>query len=208
MTVFRPMFSMIPRKALMNMVKFKRRSSMRQYLKNKPINWGFKFWYHCASKTGYLYQFDLYLGKKESREENLGPNVVLALTECLKDTQCTIFFDNLFNSPSLIIKLFDKGLYGIGTARMDKKGMLKMKPEKQMKRGDHEYQFTDKVACCKWFDRRSVTILSSSISSMQSTSIVQRRMKGSATKIPVLCPDVIKMYKSRYGWHQLGRLLI
>ena len=69
-----------------HMVKFKRRSSMRQYLKNKPINWGFKFWYHCASKTGYLYQFDLYLGKKESRGENLGPSVVLALTECLKDT--------------------------------------------------------------------------------------------------------------------------
>ena len=37
--------------------------------------------------------------------------------------------------------------------------MSKMKTGKQMKRGDHEYQFTDKLACCKWFDQRSVTML-------------------------------------------------
>ena len=35
-----------------HMVKFKGRSSMRQYVKNKPIKWGFKFWCCCASKTG------------------------------------------------------------------------------------------------------------------------------------------------------------
>ena len=42
-----------------HMVKFKRRSSMRQYVKNKPIKWGHYFSYHCPSKT-------------ESREKNLG----------------------------------------------------------------------------------------------------------------------------------------
>ena len=128
---------------------------------------GFKFWYHNTSKTGYLYQLHLYLGNKESREENLGPSVVLALTECLEDTYSTIFFDNFFNSPSLIIKLFEKCLYGIGAARMDRKGIPKRKPDKQMKWGDHEYQFTDKVACCKWFDGRSATMLFSNIYGMQ-----------------------------------------
>ena len=66
---------------------------------------------------------------------------------------------------------------------MDWKEMPKMKPNKQIKRGDHG-----------WFDRRSITMLFSNISGMQSTSTVQRRMKGSATKIPVPCQDVIKMY--------------
>ena len=121
-----------------HMVKFKGRSSMRQYVKNKPINWAFKFRYHCASKTGYLYQFDFYIGKKESREENLGSSVVLAWTEWLQDTYCAIFFDNFFNGPSLITKPFANILCGIGTARMDTKEMPKMKPDKQMKRGDHE----------------------------------------------------------------------
>lgn len=44
-----------------HVVKFKVRSSKKQYFKGKPIKWGFKFLYQCASETGYLYQFDLYL---------------------------------------------------------------------------------------------------------------------------------------------------
>ena len=65
-------------------IKFKERSSMRQYVKNKPINWELKFWYHYASKTGYLYQFDLYFGKTESREENAGPVLSLSWQNALK----------------------------------------------------------------------------------------------------------------------------
>ena len=42
-----------------HMTKFKGRSSMRQYLKMKSIKWGFKWWFRCASKNGYLYEFDL-----------------------------------------------------------------------------------------------------------------------------------------------------
>ena len=53
---------------------------------------------------------------------------------------------------------------------------------------------TDKGACCKWFDRGSVTMLLSNTSGMQSTSNVQRRMKGSVTKIPVPCQNIIRMY--------------
>ena len=132
------------------MVKCKGRSSMRQCVKNKPIKWGFTFWYRCQKRQDIFISSTCIWVKNESREENLGPSVVLALIECLKDMYCPIFFDSFFNSSSLIIKLFDKGFYGIGTARMDKKGMPKMKPDKQLRRGDHEYQFTDKVASCKW----------------------------------------------------------
>ena len=45
---------------------------MKQYFRNKPIKWDFKYWHTCASKTGYLFQFDLYSGKKANAEENLG----------------------------------------------------------------------------------------------------------------------------------------
>ena len=33
-----------------HMVKFKGRAPMKQYMKNKPIKWGFKFWFRCAIK--------------------------------------------------------------------------------------------------------------------------------------------------------------
>ena len=32
---------------------------MRQYMKNKPYKWGFKFWFQCGSKSGYFYDFDI-----------------------------------------------------------------------------------------------------------------------------------------------------
>ena len=51
--------------------------------------------------------------------------------------------------------------------------MPKLKPDKQIERGDHKYQFTDKVACFKWFHRRSVTMQFSDISGKPSTSTVQ-----------------------------------
>ena len=33
-------------------VKFKGRSGRKQYIKSKPRKWGFKFWFHCWSKSG------------------------------------------------------------------------------------------------------------------------------------------------------------
>ena len=59
-----------------HMTKFKGRSSIRRYLKMKPIKWGFKWWFRCASSNSYLYEFDLYLGKKNV-EINLGKGVVM-----------------------------------------------------------------------------------------------------------------------------------
>ena len=38
-----------------DMVKFKGSSGMKQYIKSKPIKWGFTFWFRCSSKTGYVY---------------------------------------------------------------------------------------------------------------------------------------------------------
>ena len=94
-----------------HMTKLKGRSGMKQYLQLKPIKWGFKSWYRCASKTGYLYEFDLYLGKKKDGDQyTLGESVILQLSEMLKNTFCTVFFYNFFNSPILVEKLFDDGI--------------------------------------------------------------------------------------------------
>ncbi len=67
-----------------HMCKFKGRSILRQYMKNKPIKWCFKFWFRCGSKSGYLYQPDIYTGRKEQTEHGLGESVVLRLYEPLR----------------------------------------------------------------------------------------------------------------------------
>ena len=68
------------------MTKFKRHHIMKQYMKQKPIQRGFKHWCRNDSRTGYLYQFGIYAGKKTTSPEfGLAENVVLELTDSLKD---------------------------------------------------------------------------------------------------------------------------
>ena len=43
----------------------------------KPIKWGLKWGFWSASSSGYLCEFDLYLGKKKDVEVNLGESLVL-----------------------------------------------------------------------------------------------------------------------------------
>ena len=100
-----------------HMCKFKRTSIMRQYLKNKPIKWGLKFWFRCGAKSGYLYEFDMYLGKKENNKFGLGESVILSLCHKLKDTHCFVFFDNFFTIPALLVKLLAMGIYATDTVR-------------------------------------------------------------------------------------------
>ena len=77
---------------------------------------GFQILVCCSSKSGYLYQMDIYLGRKQTPEFNLGlgEEVVLQLTKDLERSFCTVYFDNVFNSPKLTEKLFQKGIYGFG----------------------------------------------------------------------------------------------
>ena len=74
-----------------------------------------------------------------------------------------LVFDNFFANASLKVKLYEGGLYGNGTARKDRKGMLEIPVDRKMKRGDFENLYSEKVACCNWLDKRSVTMLFSNI---------------------------------------------
>ena len=145
------------------MTKFKGRSSIRQYLKMKPIKRSFKWWFRCASSNGYLYEFDLYLGKKRNVEVNLGECVVMQLSEKLKGTFCTLLFENFFNRPLLINKLFEEKICAIGTVSSQRKHMVKLKDDRKTVRGDSDFHFSKNVICCKWFNNEPVLLLATNI---------------------------------------------
>ena len=62
------------------MILFKGRSSIRQYMPLKPTKRGYKVWVRADSKSGYVYQFEIYTGKDESGV-TLGLDVQSALDE-------------------------------------------------------------------------------------------------------------------------------
>ena len=145
------------------MVKLKDRSSMKLYVKSKSIKWNFKVWYSCASDTGWHYQIELYSGKKEPQKKIWDQMLFWKWLTPFKIVIDIYIFHGFFNSPLLIVKLYERSLHGIGTTRKDRKGMSQMSFDRKMKRSDFEWLYSDKVACCKSLDRPSVTILFSNL---------------------------------------------
>ena len=66
------------------MIKFTGRSAVKQYMPMKPIKRGIKVWVLGDSHNGYFHTFQVYTGKKGSREKQLGQRVVKDLTRLLK----------------------------------------------------------------------------------------------------------------------------
>ena len=108
-----------------HMIKFKGHNKMKQYIKNKPIKWGFKMWCRCNSKTGYLYQFDLYSGKKTETEYGLGEGVAVTLTKPIEHLCCEVYINNFFNSALLTVEAQEKDIYICRTVCADRKHMPK-----------------------------------------------------------------------------------
>lgn len=103
------------------MVKFFGRHSSKQYIKGKPVRFGYKNWMLCSS-TGYCYAFDTYCGAKNNTngvaDLPLGSRVVLDLLECVAvPSDHIIFFDNYFSSHGLLKSLKERGQRATGTVR-------------------------------------------------------------------------------------------
>ena len=175
-----------------HMCTFKGNSIMRQYMKNKPIKWGFKFWFRCGAKSGYLYEFDMYLGiRYVSTEFGLGESVFLSLRQKLKDTHCFVFFDKFFTSPALLVKLLEMGIYVTGPVRANRTNMPVLKHDKEMKRGEYDWFSSNHLSAIKWMDNKSVILLSNYFNPKE-TQQIERRVKGSKDKVKVTCPSVIQ----------------
>ena len=103
------------------MIKFKGRSSIKQYLPKKPVKRGFKVWVRADSINGYICDFDIYTGKQDAPQKNLGANVVRKLSQPLAGGNYHLYFDNFFSTVDLFETLLDDGLYACGTFRKDRK---------------------------------------------------------------------------------------
>ena len=100
------------------------RHSSKQFIRGKPIRFGFKAWV-IASQRGYVYQFSPYPGaaEKPTPEHDLGPsaNVVIYLMKVIQkrfmDTQLHVTMDNYFTSISLLRYLNELNIKATGTIR-------------------------------------------------------------------------------------------
>lgn len=102
------------------------RSSLRQYLPNKPHKWGFKLFPLCDSK-GFSYAFEIYAGAGDNivppNAPNLGAssNVVVRLSQHIPNfLNHILYFDNFYTSLGLVVYLRSRGIYSLGTVRTNR----------------------------------------------------------------------------------------
>ena len=66
MSHFKQYFSNYPKQSIdENLIEFKGHPSMCEYLKIKPLKWGFKWWFFCASCTVSLWKIDCILIRRK-----------------------------------------------------------------------------------------------------------------------------------------------
>ena len=80
------------------MILFKGRSSIKQYMPLKPTKRGYKVWVRADSRSGYVYQFQIYTGREgaDEAEVGLGGRVVRDLAQPLQFKHVHVTFDNFF----------------------------------------------------------------------------------------------------------------
>ena len=150
------------------MVKSKGRSGMRQYIRDKPIKWGFKLWVLADSIAGYTYNFFVYTGKSTggTSEHGLGYTVVFDLLRSLLKQGYHVFFDNFYTSVQLLRDLFTNKTYATGTILRTRKNFpqeLKVTThdfQKKSERGDMRWTRLKEILCVQWMDKKLVTLMS------------------------------------------------
>lgn len=109
-----------------SMIKFKGRSSMKQYMPAKPVKRGHKCWTR-ADESGYVCEFQIYTGKAESTEKQLGARIVKDLTRELIDGNHHVYFDNFFTGVELLLSLKRDKIFACGTIRQNRSGQPRVK---------------------------------------------------------------------------------
>ena len=95
---------------------------------------------------GYLYQFDLHSGKKESEEENLGPGVVLKITESLQNSHSIYFLIISSTVSHLLSSFMIEFCMVFAILKRIGKECRGIPVDRKMKADDIEYLYSEKVA--------------------------------------------------------------
>ena len=102
------------------MVPFKGRLGIKQFMKDKPVKFGIKLWVLADSVTAYCYNLEVYTGnhgQQINRLMGLSAPVVIGLTKPIHNFGHIIYTDNFYTSSILAKYLVSRKTYLYGTMR-------------------------------------------------------------------------------------------
>uniref|UniRef100_A0AAQ5XY95 PiggyBac transposable element-derived protein domain-containing protein n=1 Tax=Amphiprion ocellaris TaxID=80972 RepID=A0AAQ5XY95_AMPOC len=170
---------------------------IRRHVKGKPHPWGWKIWGRCFS-SGILCDFIIYesgTGKKYLL--GMGGGDVIKLYETLPSNQnYKVFVDNFFSSVQMEHKLLQRHIYFFGTLRSNHLTGCQLEDEKslaQKGRGfcDARVEKEEPFVIVKWYDNKSVTLISSYCAT-EPQDKAQRWSKSGKASVEVDRPHIMK----------------
>ncbi|KAL5256763.1 hypothetical protein ACHWQZ_G011882 [Mnemiopsis leidyi] len=188
------------------MVPYFGRHSLKQYIKGKPIKFGFKLW-ALASHDGYVINFIPYAGKSHQYEKfyGVGGSAVRELVEPLPlmdEDGRAIFIDNLFTSFELLTDMGSKGYAVTGTLRRNRKKGAPTLDIDKADRGTSDVHICEKndsaICLVQWKDNKTCLVASNKFG-LEPQVPVQRYSKSERKHVSIDCPQSIKLYNSGMG---------
>lgn len=187
-----------------SMVKYYGGHPVKQFIKGKPVRFGYKNWV-LSSSTGYCYNFDVYCGKEDdSRKIPLGASIVLKFVNKIpRPENHTVFFDNYFSTHSLFASLKNKGIRATGTIRENRTQKCPLTSNKvfaKNERGfyDWRYDSNNELICVRWKDN-SVCTMMSNYDAIEPIQKIKRWSKVDKKKIDIEQPHLFSTYNSGMG---------
>nr|XP_031847633.1 piggyBac transposable element-derived protein 4-like [Nomia melanderi] len=143
------------------LMKCKSRLHYIQFNKLKKSRFGIKFYKLCDSKTGYVHNFKIYVGKNKFDSELAINNIVINLmteSKLLRQGYC-LFIDSWYNSIDLFKKLYDLKTNICGIIKNYRKGIPKEIKHIKLNKGEAVIFSNQKINIIKWQDKREIVIL-------------------------------------------------
>lgn len=189
------------------MVPFKGKFSIKQYVKAKPHPWGIKLFLLCG-RSGITYNFMIYQGKTTEYNQDLvkkygqGATIVLSLSKDLEKGKHYLYCDNYFTSYNLIELLNQKSIFIAGTVRINRFSnppLSKDSDFRKKQRGSSEEVVSQNgVVMVKWLDNRSV-VLASNFVGIGDEDRAKRWDKNTKTYIEISRPEIVARYNTSMG---------
>ena len=214
----RPLFTALNEKFLSNfkptrmlsvdesMIRYYGPHPMRQFIRGKPIRFGYKMWSMCTA-SGYCIQIEPYAGAEMPPTKNqhlgVGGSVVRRLASKLPRNGYIIHTDNFFTSIPLMESLREMNIGLTGTMRSNRVEdcpLTKVDEFKKRPRGTFEHRFEKNIGCviARWRDNNIVTV-GSTVHPVKPLVKATRYSRAERKRVQIDLPSLVQRYNESMG---------